>query len=170
MVYLDVKLESSTLTSDDVDVCDVFVKVNQFPYLFALDLYAAVDLNSVKVTINRRDKLILISMVKVAPDVAWTNVELTLPDGGDAAAFSFMLAERRAASIAARVRHVEDVRTRTLTVRREREKYAVNAQMDVERQHREALEKAQVDEKRDAQVSAQRVTAANFGATSADYI
>ena len=157
-VFIDVALKSSTLTGSDVDICDVFVKVNQSPYLLTLDLYAAIDLHSVVVTIDRNTRRVSISMRKVT-FTAWPSIELTKPEGSDSTspidmvAFSAALAVRRNESIAARARYNEEVRLRTLNVRRERDKSALNAQMDVERQHREALENAQADEKRRAQVS-----------------
>jgi hypothetical protein len=161
-VFIDVALKSSTLTGGDVDICDVFVKVNQSPYLLTLDLYAAIDLNSVVVTIDRNTRRVSISMRKVTC-IVWPSIELTKPEGSDSttspidmAAFSAALVVRRNESIAARSRYNEEVRLRTLNVRRERDKSALNAQMDVERQHREALENAQADEKRRAQVSSLR--------------
>ncbi len=143
-LFIDVALKSTSVSSSDIDVCDVFVKVNQAPYLLTLDLHASIDLDSVAVTIDRGSRTILLVMKKVVSST-WPSIEIELPDA-DA------LSARRKASIEARSRYDEGLRAKNMEVRRDREKAALKAQMNLESRQREALETAQENEKKRAQV------------------
>jgi hypothetical protein len=149
-VFIDVALKSASITSSDIDVCDVFVKVNQAPYLLTLDLHASIDLDSVAVTIDRGSRIISLVMKKVVC-ATWPSIEIELPD-------AVALSERRKASIEARSRYDEGTRAKNVEVRRDREKAALKAQMNLESRQREALETAQESEKKRAQVRQPRET------------
>jgi hypothetical protein len=157
-LLLDVALKSASISGKDVDICDVFVKVNQSPHLLALDLFAAVDLATAVVTIDRAVKRILITLRK-AVAATWPDVVAVRADGESVAAFEAQLVARRNESLARRSAHDQKVRETTAAVQRDREKAALRSQMDVEQKQRDTLEAAQDLEKRRAQVRARTARA-----------
>lgn len=152
-VLLDVALKSASISGKDVDICDVFVKVNQSPHLLALDLFAPVDLATAVVTIDRTVKRIFIKLRK-AVAVAWPDVVAARAAGESATTFEAQLIARRNDSLTRRSEYDQRIRETTATVQQDREKAALRSQMDVEQKQRDTLEAAQDLEKRRAQVRA----------------
>ena len=83
-------------------MCDLYLKINQQPYLLALDLFAEVDVGSAEVTVDHDARLITCVLRKAAPG-AW-------PGAACAPAPQAALRERREASQARRAALDEQVR------------------------------------------------------------
>ena len=83
-------------------MCDLYLKINQQPYLLALDLFAAVDVGSAEVTVDHDARRITCVLRKAAPG-AW-------PSAACAPAPQAALRERREASQARRAALDEQVR------------------------------------------------------------
>lgn len=103
-VSLRVPLKGSTY---DVELADLFLKINQPPYLLALDLYAEVDVGSAEVTVDHTTRLISCVLRKATP-FAWPQATCT------EAASPQALRERREASLARKAVLDEQVRQRGL--------------------------------------------------------
>ncbi len=87
-------------------MCDVFVKINQAPYLLQLDLHDAVDLDTSRVLINREERKVVLTLPKVAP-AQWPDIAISADAAGG-------LAARREASLARQRAKADEVRTRQL--------------------------------------------------------
>ena len=83
-------------------MADCYLKINQPPYLLALDLYAEVDVGSAAVTVDHDARLITCVLRKASPG-AW-------PAATHAAASPQALRERREASLARKAALDEQVR------------------------------------------------------------
>ena len=107
-LFLELALKQASLTPNDVEVADVFVKVNQgAQHLFTLDLFAAVDVESASLTIDADARLIVISLRKVVPG-DWPHADHKSEDFAATTA-------RREASLARRSEHDAQARLRVLT-------------------------------------------------------
>lgn len=84
-------------------MCDLYLKINQQPYLLALDLHAEVDVASAEFTVDHDARLITCVLRKVAA-AAWPSAACTT------AASPQALRERREASQARKAALDEQVR------------------------------------------------------------
>jgi hypothetical protein len=116
-LVLDVALKLSSLSANDVELADLFLKINQTPHLLALDLHAAVDLASALVTIDRDARRVLVTLRKTEAGV-WPDVAVARADAEPADAFKARVAARRAESLARRAAYDQQVRCRLAAARR----------------------------------------------------
>jgi dyslexia susceptibility 1 candidate gene 1 protein len=129
----------------DVYLSDVYLKINQPPYLLALDLFGEVDVGSAEVRVDYDTRLIhcVLRKAVLAP---WPSAFFT-------AESPQALQERREASQARKAALDEAARERIKDAKRARAQAEVRSQMEVDRRKREALEAAQAEEKSRAQAA-----------------